>query len=358
MTGVSPWRLGALNAFELGQDLSQRNGFLPQVTTIAEILRENGYYTFLSGKWHLGGMREEFRVDRVNHSSCQNPGPSQHGYEEYISELDGPESPRYTFNLIESSDTLRADNLHTHGHRYLYRDDIPVPLEDGNRGFLSPWPTNKEYSYPSVPGTLKAYEELSSRYYPFKGDPNPNPRDPSHQYVLSDREAMDALEFMRRHQAAEPDQPWFVEVSFNAPHGPWERLDAGENVYDEMLGVSKSHWDGHKCTWRGHEEKLVGTKLWKYKTMISAMDRSLGLLLSGLEELGLEKDTFVIFTSDNGPEQGAGTAGRYKQSKRSLQEGGIRVPAFFQVLLAFLVFQLFFIFTSAFFLLFSHSFFL
>jgi len=31
MTGLYPWRLGALNAFELGQDLSQRNGFLPQV---------------------------------------------------------------------------------------------------------------------------------------------------------------------------------------------------------------------------------------------------------------------------------------------------------------------------------------
>ena len=31
MTGLYPWRLDALNAFELGQDLSQRNGFLPQV---------------------------------------------------------------------------------------------------------------------------------------------------------------------------------------------------------------------------------------------------------------------------------------------------------------------------------------
>jgi arylsulfatase A-like enzyme len=37
--------------------------------------------------------------------------------------------------------------------------------------------------------------------------------------------------------------------------------------------------------------------------MVTAMDRSIGLLLSGLEELGLEKDTLVVFTSDNGPEQ-------------------------------------------------------
>jgi hypothetical protein len=32
MTGLYPWRLDALNAFELGRDMSQRNGFLPQVS--------------------------------------------------------------------------------------------------------------------------------------------------------------------------------------------------------------------------------------------------------------------------------------------------------------------------------------
>ena len=43
------FRLDALNAFELGQDLSQRNGYLPQVPTGAEILRGAGYYTSHSG---------------------------------------------------------------------------------------------------------------------------------------------------------------------------------------------------------------------------------------------------------------------------------------------------------------------
>ncbi len=52
--------------------------------------------------------------------------------------------------------------------------------------------------------------------------------------------------------------------------------------------------------------------------MVSAMDKSIGALLAGLEELGLERDTLVVFTSDNGPEVEAGTGGRYKQSKRSL----------------------------------------
>ena len=42
-------RLNALNAFELGQDLSQRNGYLPQIITGPEILRGAGYYTAHSG---------------------------------------------------------------------------------------------------------------------------------------------------------------------------------------------------------------------------------------------------------------------------------------------------------------------
>jgi arylsulfatase A-like enzyme len=56
MTGLYPWRMTAMNAFELGRDPMQRNGFLPQIPTIPEIFRENGYFTVHSGKWHLGGL--------------------------------------------------------------------------------------------------------------------------------------------------------------------------------------------------------------------------------------------------------------------------------------------------------------
>lgn len=89
-----------------GKDMSQRNGFLPQIPTIPEILRQSGYYTAHSGKWHLGGMREEMRKDRVYNDVCNRFSPNQHGFEVYISELDGPESPRYSFLL---------QTLHTQG---------------------------------------------------------------------------------------------------------------------------------------------------------------------------------------------------------------------------------------------------
>lgn len=67
MTGLYSWRMTAMNAFELGRDPMQRNNFLPQIPTIAEIFREHGYFTLHSGKWHLGGMREE----QVSFSSFQ-----------------------------------------------------------------------------------------------------------------------------------------------------------------------------------------------------------------------------------------------------------------------------------------------
>ena len=45
-----------------------------------EVFREAGYYTVHSGKWHLGGMREEQRRDRVDRDHCARPSPNQVQY--------------------------------------------------------------------------------------------------------------------------------------------------------------------------------------------------------------------------------------------------------------------------------------
>ncbi len=63
---------------------------------------------------------------------------------------------------------------------------------------------------------------------------------------------------------------------------------------------------------------LESRRDWQYKTMVTAMDRSIGRLLDVLEELNIDKDTIVVFTSDNGPEDGAGMPGPYRGRKRSL----------------------------------------
>ena len=70
-----------------------------------------------------------------------------------------------------------------------------------------------------------------------------------------------------------------------------------------------------------------------YAAMVTRLDRDIGRLLAKLGELGLERDTLVLFTSDNGPSGETihrpdffRSAGPFRGSKRHLHEGGIRVP--------------------------------
>ena len=59
------------------------------------------------------------------------------------------------------------------------------------------------------------------------------------------------------------------------------------------------------------------------------MDEQVGRLWKQLEELGVADNTMLWFCSDNGPEiQTPGSAGPFRERKRSLYEGGVRVPAF------------------------------
>jgi N-acetylgalactosamine-6-sulfatase len=72
-----------------------------------------------------------------------------------------------------------------------------------------------------------------------------------------------------------------------------------------------------------------------YYGSVSELDKQLGRLFAKLEELGLAGNTMVLFSSDNGPEDitisnashsGVGSAGPLRGRKRSLYEGGVRVP--------------------------------
>ncbi|MGE4601819.1 MAG: arylsulfatase [Planctomycetota bacterium] len=70
-----------------------------------------------------------------------------------------------------------------------------------------------------------------------------------------------------------------------------------------------------------------------FAAMISLLDRDVGRILDLLAELGIEKETLVIFTSDNGPHSEGGhdheyfdSNGPFRGHKRDLLEGGIRVP--------------------------------
>ena len=72
-----------------------------------------------------------------------------------------------------------------------------------------------------------------------------------------------------------------------------------------------------------------------YYGAVTDMDYHLGRLIQTIEELGLSKETVIVFSSDNGPEDihvinathsGVGSPGPFRGRKRSLYEGGVRVP--------------------------------
>ena len=68
----------------------------------------------------------------------------------------------------------------------------------------------------------------------------------------------------------------------------------------------------------------------RYYSALTAMDAQMGRLREHLRDLGIEEDTVVMFTSDNGPENlgsgSEGVTGGLRDRKRSLHEGGVRVP--------------------------------
>ncbi|MDD7985833.1 sulfatase-like hydrolase/transferase [Lentisphaera marina] len=109
------------------------------------------------------------------------------------------------------------------------------------------------------------------------------------------------------------DKPFFLYLSHGAPHYPYQ----GPN-------------DGAYRT-PGNPEPILGAvedKDRAYKEMMEYLDAEIGRLLSYLKNQGLEKNTLIIFCSDNG---GTGTYGSsnkpYRATKGTFYEGGHRVPA-------------------------------
>jgi arylsulfatase A-like enzyme len=97
-------------------------------------------------------------------------------------------------------------------------------------------------------------------------------------------------------------------VHYNAPHWPWEtRADEAEAKRIEKI----YHFDGGSVP--------------TYLAMIRQMDEGIGRILSALKNSQTEKNTIVVFTSDNGGERFADTWPLVGK-KMDLLEGGIRVP--------------------------------
>lgn len=110
------------------------------------------------------------------------------------------------------------------------------------------------------------------------------------------------LDFLKRHK----EQPCYINLWPDDTHTPWVPSD------EQLAPQANSAPEQQR----------------KFRAVLAEVDRQVGRLLDGIREAGLDGQTLVIFTSDNGalPTFGGKRSGVYRGSKLSLYEGGIRMP--------------------------------
>ncbi len=135
-----------------------------------------------------------------------------------------------------------------------------------------------------------------------------------------------AIEFIKEQGKVSDDHPFFLYLSFNAPHTP---LQLPEKYYEEYKHLNYGQGDfenGGSNVKEMQSRDMEDAR--KVYGMVSNIDDNLGRLWKTLSDLELEKNTLVIFLTDNGPQQRRYTSG-LNGRKGSVLEGGIRVPCFF-----------------------------
>ncbi|MEZ4903945.1 MAG: sulfatase [Spirosomataceae bacterium] len=124
---------------------------------------------------------------------------------------------------------------------------------------------------------------------------------PANQSTLTKRYTEESVKFIKAHKK----QPFFLYLAHSMPHIPLFPSD-------DFLGKSE----------RG-----------RYGDVIEEIDWSVGQILTTLQQEGLDKNTIVVFSSDNGPwkvfDQHGGSAGLLFGGKGTCYEGGMRVPTLF-----------------------------
>jgi arylsulfatase A-like enzyme len=113
-----------------------------------------------------------------------------------------------------------------------------------------------------------------------------------------------AVEFVSRQH----ESPFYLSLHYTAPHWPWQ------GPGDHRTDTTQSGFQG------------AGGTPEVFAAMIERLDNGVGTVLSALRRAGRERDTLVIFTSDNGGERYSFNW-PHQEGKGTLWEGGIRVPA-------------------------------
>ena len=270
LTGLYPHQAGMGAMVNSSDGPGPYQGYLnEQCVTIAEALKGAGYTTLMSGKWHVGEDKPNWPTDR--------------GFEHY-------------FGLISG-----AANYFDIG---------------------------------------KGKNDRAKRQMALDGEAWTPPKD----FYMTDAITDHAVEFLQNYVTEE--KPFFMYVAYTAPHWP---LHAPEEDIEKYLGKYMTGWDDLRATryqrmidlgiidekwplsprdpeapaWEEVKEKeLIDRKMAVYAAQIDIMDRGIGKILKTVEELAEEKNTLVLFLSDNGACHESGPLG-FDNRKNGLPIGGV-----------------------------------
>ena len=139
-----------------------------------------------------------------------------------------------------------------------------------------------------------------------------------------------ALLFIAKHQK----EPFFLYYASVFPHAELAAPQAYMNKFIGKLNPEKAYvgTDSGESFRKGEYASQPYSHA-AFVAMITLLDDQVGEIVSKIKELGIEDNTIIIFTSDNGPHKEGGadpdyfnSNGPFRGYKRDLYEGGIRVP--------------------------------
>lgn len=188
------------------------------------------------------------------------------------------------------------------------------------------WPENQGFDI-NVGGHNRG-SPPGGYFSPYK---NPRLKNLKDGEYLTDRLAQEAIDIIDDYHSNK--EPFLVYLSFYNVHTP---LQAPKELVDKYKTKSQSisgeEFGPEEQVWPGAKKRNVRIlqKHPTYAAMVQKMDEAVGKVLSKLKELGIEKETIVCFTSDNGglsTSEGSPTSNLpLRGGKGWLYEGGIREP--------------------------------
>jgi arylsulfatase A-like enzyme len=258
MTGQYQHRAG-MGYFDVNLGLPAYQGYLNKESlTIAEVLKENGYSTLLSGKWHLGKDSLAW--------------PNQRGFDQFYGFITGAS------NYYDIGEYGKAEPV------VLVRNNVKEHLKPGE--YLTNTITDNAIRFIEEQQKEKKpfflYLPFNAPHWPLQALPEDIAKYKGRYSIGWDSLRLERLEKQRALGILDPAQT----ISERDPAVPlWNNLS-----YDQ-----KKYWEA---------------KMEVYAAMVDRVDQSIGRVLDKLKELKKDDNTLIIFISDNGAQGGYNSTNR------------------------------------------------